>query len=253
MAYQGGKARLGKRIYEALLKVEDALAPNQTLDYFEPFVGFGGVIAHFGAAADPERDLYACDANPDIIQMWKAVQRGWRPDGKCSVEKYEQLRESKTSPERTLYGHTCGFGGNFFAGFVGEKYAAQGARRIAKLTPYFKDVHFLSARSYDKFKPRGLLIYCDPPYLNNQLRHNPFFQNFDHDKFWDTMRRWSKHNIVVVSEYAAPDDFESIWEIERNSFVNNAQRNRNDFKNVEKLFIYKDLDALRLPRHSTLG
>ncbi|MDD3138947.1 MAG: hypothetical protein PHX08_08250 [Lachnospiraceae bacterium] len=50
----------------------------------------------------------------------------------------------------------------------------------------------------------------------------------------------SKNNIVLVSEYNMPDDFECIWNKEVKANFD-ANRTSNDDKNnrVEKLFILK--------------
>jgi NADPH-dependent 7-cyano-7-deazaguanine reductase QueF-like protein len=70
---------------------------------------------------------------------------------------------------------------------------------------------------------------------------NEYFKNFDHDVFWDIMRKWSKNNIVFISERNAPNDFISVWEKEyKISFLNNSKK-----KNVKKiyneqLFMYKN-------------
>lgn len=78
------------------------------------------------------------------------------------------------------------------------------------------------------------VIYCDPPYQNTKTYANA--KDFDYTLFWDTVRNWSKTNIVIVSEENAPDDFICIWEqtVSRSILVNNKS------KSVEKLFIWKD-------------
>jgi site-specific DNA-adenine methylase len=48
MSYQGGKQKLGKRIYEVLDTIEEYFEGENRLDYLEPFVGFCGVMKHFG-------------------------------------------------------------------------------------------------------------------------------------------------------------------------------------------------------------
>ena len=74
-----------------------------------------------------------------------------------------------------------------------------------------KRVKFLNSQSYEKFYPRNMLIYCDPPYENNSYSTKTKFFEFDSKKFWETMRKWSKSNIVVISENNAPKDFIKIW------------------------------------------
>ena len=54
------------------------------------------------------------------------------------------------------------------------------------------------------------MIYCDPPYQNTTKF--TCTDQFNYDLFWDWIREKSKTNIVFVSEYAAPDDFECIWQ-----------------------------------------
>ena len=74
------------------------------------------------------------------------------------------------------------------------------------------------------------LIYCDPPYAEGI----GYKSDFNHEEFWQWVRDMSKKNIVVVSEYQAPDDFEAIWEMPVKTHLNN----RNKLNKVEKLFIH---------------
>lgn len=97
MSYQGGKQKLGKRIYEVLNTIEEYFAGEYRLDYLEPFVGFCGVMKHF--ADEGGRLLHGCDANKDVIAMWKATQRNWKPPITCSKKKYEEIRSSKKDQE----------------------------------------------------------------------------------------------------------------------------------------------------------
>ena len=46
-------------------------------------------------------------------------------------------------------------------------------------------------------------------YQINILNQN--FLNLICAKFWETMRKWSKNNIVVISEREAPKDFKKVW------------------------------------------
>ncbi len=88
--YQGGKKRIGKKIYEVIKLIENDLYPDEKLNYFEPFIGMGGVMRHFGK--ENNRKLYACDYNKDLILMWKELQKGWKPPLECNKEKYERLK-----------------------------------------------------------------------------------------------------------------------------------------------------------------
>ena len=51
----------------------------------------------------------------------------------------------------------------------------------------------------------------------------------------------SKNNVVLISEYNMPDDFECIWEKESKvNFDSNRKSDDNKNKRVEKLFIIKN-------------
>lgn len=231
-SYQGGKQKIGKHIHAELVRLEQKYS-NTPLEYLEPFVGFCGIIKHF--SEDEERKLNATDINPDLVEMWRALQNGWIPDGYCNVDKWNRLKNQEFStPEKTLYGHVCSFGGIYFNYFINKStrdYAKSGTRSILKIKDKIKNVNFMDAISYDQLTPENMLIYCDPPYKHNQLS-NKLFNNFDHDQFWETMRKWSKNNIVVVSEYIAPDDFMCIWEKDRPNSTSTIDKKRS----IEKLF-----------------
>ena len=79
----------------------------------------------------------------------------------------------------------------------------------------------------------GMLIYCDPPYQGTKQYANAM--TFDYNEFWQTMRDWSKNNIVLISEQNAPDDFECIWEQE----VSRSIKATDKSKSTEKLFKWR--------------
>jgi len=238
-SYQGGKKRIGKRIHAAISELERSLTGENSLPYFEPFVGMAGVLRHF--AVEPRRKVTACDANVDLILMWQALQKGWTPPKKCTREYFEELKHSTVhSPERAFIGTVASFGTIFFGQFRLEydqqDYLGQGIRALLKVKPDILEVRFLKARSYDRHHPKGKLIYCDPPYVHNQL-NSTFFQKFDHEAFWETMREWSKDNLVVISESEAPRDFKCIWETQ--SFVTTPRRVGKYYP--DRLFIHTSL------------
>ena len=49
----------------------------------------------------------------------------------------------------------------------------------------------------------------------------------------------SKNNIVFISEYNMPDDFECIWSKKTTTTLNNHRIDK-DNNRTEKLFIYKN-------------
>lgn len=224
-AYQGGKMRIGRRIYNEL-KHYDKGQP-----YFEPFIGMAGVMINF-AKESSKRELIACDINTDLIEFWKAIRSGWKPPSECSREEYNLLKDAEPSALRCFIGIFASYSCSWFNGYrlqQGNRYLEEATRGLAKMTSINK-VNFLDSASYDSFNPKGMLIYCDPPYKGNKL-NSKYFHNFDHDHFWQTMREWSLFNTVIISETTAPDDFECIWESHSN--CNTRYSNK---KYVEKLF-----------------
>lgn len=90
--------------------------------------------------------------------------------------------------------------------------------------------------SYDEvIIPNNAIIYCDPPY---QGRREYKEGSFDHNKFWDWVREKSKTHKVYVSEYNAPDDFESVLEFEQKSTLQGGTQNH-DNQPKEKVFRIK--------------
>lgn len=80
--------------------------------------------------------------------------------------------------------------------------------------------------------PKNAVVYCDPPYQGTKQYANAI--DFDYDLFWNTMRKWSENNIVIISEENAPNDFVCIWEQE----VSRSIKANDKSKSTEKLFMY---------------
>ena len=69
----------------------------------------------------------------------------------------------------------------------------------------------LSARAFSDWPiPTNKVVY-DPPYWNNQVGGK--FAKFDTEAFWKRANEWVEAgNLVFVSEWEAPDDWECVWE-----------------------------------------
>jgi DNA adenine methylase len=237
--YQGGKKRIGKKIHDIICIIDEEIN-TKIRPYFEPFIGMAGVMNHFGK--DNERTLYASDANQDLILMWKAIQMGWKPPLKVSKKRFEELKNSKEhSPERAFVGIVASWGGIWFHAYrldyktENRNFLKEGYRGLMTIKPFMKDVIFLEAASYDTYQPKDMLIYCDPPYKGNNLK-SEFFTDFDHKHFWETMRKWSKKNTVIISETTAPKDFKMLWCVESHTTNQNRHKVYKDC-----LFIHQDL------------
>lgn len=211
--YQGGKAMIGRQIFEEIQAIEQRLGwSRKGSQYFEPFCGMLGVGVHF---ANSGRTVLANDYNPDLILLLDSIKNGWIPPNSCSKLTYERYRRQKRhSPLRGFYGFACGYSGIFYAGYrVKNKkrdFFSTFRRSLMNMKTALSNVALRNA-NYSTFKPKGMTIYCDPPYRDNKFGVK-YFNDFDIDEFWQTMREWSKDNLVIVSEYQAPDDFHCVWE-----------------------------------------
>ena len=237
--YSGGKAKIGKEIAREIEKLEFKLNWKNK-KYFEPFCGMLGVARHIVDSpvhgVRPRR-VIANDANKDIILMWKKIKRGWNLPSKCCPrKKFLELKHSTVhSAERGFYGVACTYSGIFYAGYRPQQHFFNRSRNsIIELSECLPYISF-NSKDYRKYNPKNMTIYCDPPYENNKF-YSEHFSDFDSDSFWETMRKWSKNNLVIISEYKAPSDFKCVWKKTLNSTFGNKATKR-----VEKLFVHRSL------------
>jgi DNA adenine methylase len=243
--YLGGKQRIGKHIAEELKK-----HINDNTTYLEPFVGGCGVLKNM-TTIDQIKEIKANDYHPDLIQMWKEVQKGkLKYPESISEEEYIQAKELK-SPNalKAFIGFGMSFGGRYFGAYsqkyLGNKkedFCKEMRHSLERIGPLIKKVKFTN-KEYQTLKPEGYLIYCDPPYANTKYpikyrRGIKEYDTFNTEEFWNIMREWSKNNTVIISELSAPSDFKEIWSSE---LIRSASHSKNTKKKnvvLEKLFMY---------------
>lgn len=114
-----------------------------------------------------------------------------------------------------------------------RNYYKESLNNYKKQIPKLKNIKF-NCQDYKELKCKNCVIYCDIPYGDT----TKYRDNFNNDEFWQWAREMSQYNVVLVSEYDAPDDFECIWQKEVVCHLNN----RNKLNKVEKLFKYKNLN-----------
>ena len=137
----------------------------------------------------------------------------------------------------------CSFGGKWFGGYP-RSFKNDGVtprdmpneiiRNLKKQAPNLKNITF-RCRDFRTIKPEKVseyVIYCDPPYRGTTKYTT---DTFPYDEFYEWCRAMSENNVVLISEYWMPDDFECIWQREiKCTLDKNSRTNK-----VEKLFIYK--------------
>ena len=179
----------------------------------------------------------ASDSNKALITMYQALQDGWLPPEEVSESLYTEykLKQDSADPLTAFIGIGCSFGGKWFGGYArssDRNYCSNARNSLIKQLPKIKDVLFKD-RDYRNWIPYNCLVYCDPPYEGT----TGYKDKFDHVSFWDTMRAWSKDNIVIISEYNAPADFKCVLEIPTRTDMRVAGKQE---ARTERLFRYKD-------------
>ena len=231
MQYMGGKFKIRKALGELLNKNLNGR------DYYEPFVGAAWVLGEVKA-----KNRYASDANPWLITMWQALQYGWSPPENVSEELYQWYKANQPldDPMTAFCGFGCSFAAKWFGGYArckrGDDYVRNARNSLLKQLPSIRTAHF-SHSSYKDMNPENAFVYCDPPYHNTTAYGA--VEVFDHNEFWDVMREWSKKNIVIVSEYGAPEDFVCVQEFQSKMGLRNKAQEQE--VRSEKVFAHESI------------
>lgn len=237
MQYMGSKNRFAKE----LVPIIQSYITSDTKGYLEPFVGGGNVIDKINCT-----NKYGCDLNEYLIELLKHIQNNISdiPDF-ITKDEYKEVKDNKEKYPIWYQGLIgfCSFGCKFWGGFMAsEKGETKGERTksyfksIKKQSSNLKNITFKHCSFQDVNDIKGYVIYCDPPYKGTtKYKTDPF----PYDDYYDWVRKMSKNNIVLCSEYEMPSDFKCIWEKETNvNFDSNRSKNDNKNKRTEKLFIY---------------
>lgn len=219
--YYGGKKKIGKDIASVInqfLKTSNQIFQG----YCEPFCGMLGVYKHIIPLFDhdPQFKFLAGDRNDELIILWKALQNGWNPPKNCTKEQYQRLKKSpRKSPKKSFIGHACSWGGIYFGSYVDRKnYISPQLKNINNMKNIIERIDFKDGEFDQYSKLKKFIIYCDPPYQgarNNYRKGTLYSTSFNHDKFYEWCRKMAKNNLVFVSGFKAPEDFEEIWSKEK--------------------------------------
>ena len=235
MKYMRRKAKISKDISPIINRL---IENNNINTYIEPFVGGANMIEHIKC-----NNKYGYDNNEYLIAMWKATQRGWRPPSELSREEYQNIKDNQQGHPKELVaiaGFCATYNAKWFGGYAGivhtkantiRNYYDEAIRNILKQRDNILDVKF-DHIDYRTIDIENALIYCDPPYQNT----TKYKDDFNHDEYWDWVRDMSDKNIVLCSEYNAPDDFDCIYEKTLTTTLDKNSRK----KDTEKLFVHRN-------------
>ena len=236
LIYLGSKNRLSKHIAPIIQSYIDKGCNG----YLEPFVGGANMIDKIQCD-----NKIGSDVDRYVIATLQGLQNGLEPPREVSKELYDDIKNNKDNYSDFLVGYIgyeLSFGAKWFGGYVkrddkkfrGDIYSYKSCMKQASL---LKDITFKCC-SFEEYKDiEGYVIYCDPPYAGTTPYKQP---EFPYEKLYDWCRKMGEKNIVLISEYSMPDDFECIWQKEMMCTLD-SNRKENDKKNIriEKLFTYK--------------
>ncbi len=232
MKYMGSKNRIAKHILPIMLADAEK---HGIKTWAEPFVGGANMI-------DKVPESYkriGIDLNEHTIAAMLAIRDFVQqlPDS-VSEEEYKALKGKPADPISSWIRFMLSFGGKLDNGYARETgsdettFCGYGKRNALKQSPKIQSVEFICA-SYKDYKPVNSLVYCDPPYQGTTGYKTGAF---NHEEFFEWCREVARNgNLVYVSEYNAPNDFECVWQGEiKTNFA--SQRKEATHKAVEKLF-----------------
>lgn len=232
MKYMGSKSRISKYI---LPIIQQRINDYGLKTYVEPFVGGANVIDKVVC-----ENKIGCDKQKYLIALYENLHRINELPDFITKEHYSKVRESfnnNTSEFEDWYKGAIGFlasyNGRFFdGGYAGIVHTKAGTTRNyydeakRNLEKQIEDLKNISWRCGDYRTTcsnlEDCLIYCDPPYKGT--KQYGVSADFNHAEFWDWCREMSERNIVLISEHAARDDFECIWEMPTKRTIDNTKR-----------------------------
>ena len=241
MKYVGSKNRLAKE----LAPIIQSYISNETIGYIEPFVGGANMIDKIKCD-----NKFGCDIHEELIELLKYVQNLDNILPKTiTEEEYKLVSSNKEKYEKWyvgLVGFCATFGAKYFGGYArGFKsdgitprdIPSESIRNIEKQRKNLQGIKFKCC-SYEEINPnlKNYVIYCDIPYKGT-LKYTT---GFNYENFYKWCKKMSKNNVVLISEYWMPDDFECIWEKKTTVRIDSNKKSKDEkMKRVEKLFIVK--------------
>ena len=95
------------------------------------------------------------------------------------------------------------------------------------------EIHNKDYKEFSEIK--NSIIYLDPPYKDTTkvYKHN----NLNYEEFYSRCESMSKDNIVLISGYHMPDDFEVVYEFKK---ARSTMQSGHHESKYEKLYMVKD-------------
>ena len=238
MKYIGSKNRLSKDIVPIIQSYIDI---QRCTHYLEPFVGGANMIDKIKC-----ENKYGSDIHPYLIALLKQTQSDVSIFPKTITrEEYIKVRDDKEKyPDWYvgLVGFCASYNAKWFGGYANNvktkegnirNYTDEAIKNLVKQSKKLQDITF-SCCDFRQINHsiENFVIYCDIPYRNT-TKYNT--ELFPYEEFYEWCKGMSKHNIILISEYNMPKEFECIWSKDIKCTLDNNKIT----KKLEKLFIYR--------------
>lgn len=236
--YVGSKNRLAKD----LAPIIQSYITDDTKGYLEPFVGGANMIDKI-----QHNNKIGTDIHKYLIATLNKLSNGWIPPKLVSEETYNEIKRNKEKYPDHLVGYVgfqLSYGGKWFGGYRRDKigkrnYSNEAYNNTLKQIPNLKNIAFKCCdfRDIQLDKINKFVIYCDIPYQGTTKYAT---EQFPYKEFYNWIKEAGENNIVLISEYSMPNEFDCIWEKETRTLLN-SNKNKDDKENirVEKLFVCK--------------
>lgn len=238
MKYMGSKSRLSKYIVPI---IQNEINTNGSEYYLEPFVGGANIIDKIQC-----KNKIGYDINKYLIALLKQAQIDISVFPKTiTEEEYYNVKYNKENyPDWYvgLVGFCATFSAKFFDGYARDKKTErdipnEGIRNIIKQAPNLKNIKFEVKNYLDINEISGYTIYADPPYFDKEsVKYKyPGIEKLNEENFWNWCRKFGKNNVILISNYSAPDDFKCVFEKQHRIFSKNTENPIS----IERLYKYE--------------
>lgn len=241
LRYLGSKNKIAKEI----IPIIQGYITDETTSFIDCFCGGANIIDKISC-----KNKIGYDIHPQLIALLNFAKE--HPDDlpeRISEVEYNMVKENQEDYDDWyvgLVGFCASFGAKYFGGYArnykGDNsgdWSASAIKALKQQSQNFENIEFIQMdfRDINKDNIKNSVIYCDIPYRNATKYKTP---SFPYEEFYDFVRELSENNVVIVSEYDMPEDFEIIWEKEvKTNLDNNISKSSDDRVRTERLFIYK--------------
>ena len=210
--------------------------------YVEPFVGGANMIDKINF-----NKKVGSDINEYLIELLRYAQDlNNELPFEITEDEYNKVKDNKENYPKWyvgLVGFCATFGSKWFGGYARavkadkvtpRNMSNEAIRNLEKQRKDLQGIRFIHRSFSDYGEIKNAVIYCDIPYRST----TKYKDDFPHDEFYEWCRKMNKNNnLILVSEYDMPEDFECIWEMEHKTIVSKTTEGRG--KRIERLYIMK--------------